>query len=279
MTEADLESGLRLSRASGWNQTLRDWRLLLSLGSGLFRVALRGDEVVATGGAVRYGDALAWICMILVAPDERGRGLGTRIFDEVLGRVRALVSAGRVGAVGLDATPAGRGLYLRHGFQDGPALVRLRLEPEGASAASGGARPLDPSDLAAVLEQDRVIFGADRSLVLRSLASAAPELARVVSASGRVRGYCFGRRGDRADQLGPVVAESASLARALVEAVLAEPRGRPLILDARAEPRWLAALAELRFREQRRLTRMYFGPAEPKARPELEHAILGPEFG
>jgi len=32
MTEADLAEGLRLSRASGWNQTLADWRLLLSLG-------------------------------------------------------------------------------------------------------------------------------------------------------------------------------------------------------------------------------------------------------
>src|SRR4249920_1944407 len=132
MTEADLEGGLRLSRASGWNQTLRDWRLLLSLGPGLFRVALRDGEMVASGGAVRYGDALAWICMILVAPNERGRGLGTRIFDEVLGRVRVLVSAGRLRAVGLDATPLGRGLYLRHGFRDGPALVRLRVEPEGA---------------------------------------------------------------------------------------------------------------------------------------------------
>ena len=96
MTEADLEGGLRLSRASGWNQTLADWRLLLSLGSGLFRVALRGSEVVASGGAVRYGEALAWICMILVRPDERGHGLGTRVFDEVLERVERPVSAGQL---------------------------------------------------------------------------------------------------------------------------------------------------------------------------------------
>jgi hypothetical protein len=29
MTEADLADGLRLSRASGWNQTPEDWRLPL----------------------------------------------------------------------------------------------------------------------------------------------------------------------------------------------------------------------------------------------------------
>jgi GNAT superfamily N-acetyltransferase len=278
MTEADLEGGLRLSRASGWNQTLADWRLLLSLGPGLFRVAVRGSEVVASGGAVHYGEALAWICMILVRPDERGHGLGTRVFDEVLERLRALVSAGQLRAVGLDATPAGRGLYLKHGFQDGPALVRLRAEA-AASAEHGRASRPAASELDAVLERDREVFGADRSPVLRALASAAPELTRIARDGGRVRGYCFGRHGDHADHLGPVVAEDAVAAHDLVRAVLARPRRRPLILDARALPRWLAALGELGFREQRPLTRMYLGDARPLARPEQEPAILGPEFG
>jgi GNAT superfamily N-acetyltransferase len=278
MTEADLEGGLRLSRASGWNQTIDDWRLLLSLGPGLFRVALRGGEVVASGGAVRYGEALAWICMILVRPDERGHGLGTRVFDEVLERTSALVSAGELRAVGLDATPAGRGLYLKHGFQDGPALVRLSAEAT-ASAEHRPASPPAASELDAVLERDRAVFGADRSPVLRALASLAPELTRIAWDGGRVRGYCFGRHGDHADQLGPVVAEDAIAARDLVGAVLAGPRRRPLILDARALPRWLAALDELGFREQRPLTRMYLGETRPPARPEHELAILGPEFG
>src|SRR5262245_47094161 len=137
MTEADLEGGLHLSRASGWNQTLADWRTLLALGPGLFRVAVRGADVVASGGAVCYGAELAWICMILVRPDERGRGLGTLIFDEVLARARARVSAGRLRAVGLDATPAGRALYLKRGFVDGPPLLRLRRPPDATSAAAG----------------------------------------------------------------------------------------------------------------------------------------------
>jgi GNAT superfamily N-acetyltransferase len=280
MTEADLEGGLRLSRASGWNQTLADWRLLLSLGRGLFRVALHGSEVVASGGAVRYGEALAWICMILVRPDERGHGFGKRIFDEVLERVRGLVSAGRLRAVGLDATPAGRGLYVQRGFLDGPALVRLRAEPEPMrTARPGPTSPLAASHLDGVLERDLVVFGADRGVVLRTLARSAPELTRVALDGDRVRGYCFGRHGDHADQLGPVVADDEALARELVLSVLAAPRQRPLILDARAASGWLAALGELGFREQRPLTRMYLGDARPPAHPEHEPAILGPEFG
>src|SRR6185295_6045016 len=198
MTEADLEGGLRLSRASGWNQTLADWRTLLSLGPGLFRVAVRGSDVVASGGTVCYGEALAWICMILVHPDERGRGLGQRIFDEVLERARARQAAGRLRAVGLDATPSGRGLYLQRGFLDGPSLVRLRAPEAASAAARATAPPLAASELEPVLRLDLAVFGADRSLVLRALAASAPGLARVARAGGRVRGYCFGRHGDNA---------------------------------------------------------------------------------
>lgn len=285
MTEADLADGLRLSRASGWNQTLADWRVLLSLGPGLFRVGVLDGRVVASGGAVRYGDALAWICMILVDPERRGHGLGTRIFDEVLARCEDEVRAGRLRCVGLDATPAGRGIYAQRGFVDGGQLVRMRAEPaaaierKGSGLESCSCEQGTIQDLTPVLARDREVFGADRGAVLRWAFASAPDLARVVREGDRVRGYCFGRHGDHSDHVGPVVAGDAESALALVRACLSLPRRRPLILDARVEPIWLAALGRLGFREQRPFTRMYLGDARPPARSALETAVFGPEFG
>ncbi len=280
MTEADLDGGLLLSRASGWNQSLADWKLLLSLGPGLFRVASRGPRLVASGGAVRYGDALAWICMILVHPDERGQGLGTRVFDEVLARCRAEADAGRLRSIGLDATPAGRGIYERRGFTEGPALVRMRLEAEpGPATPRVALEALRPTDLDHVLARDVEVFGADRAPVLRHALDDAPELAFVARGENAVSGYCFGRRGDVSDHVGPVVANDAATAAALVRACAARPRRRPLTLDARAEPAWLETLAAIGFRSVRPLTRMYLGDARPVARPEREPVVFGPEFG
>ena len=282
MTERDLPEGLRLSRASGWNQTLEDWRVLLSLGPGLFRVAVRDGRIVASGGAARYGHALAWICMILVDPEQRGQGLGKRIFDEVLVRCQAEVRAGHLRCVGLDATPAGRGIYGERGFVDGAGFVRMRAEKaekgsdlESCSREQGTIQDLTPAVLEAVLARDRDVFGADRGPVLRRAFESAPELARAIPG----RAYCFGRHGDHSDHVGPVVAEDFESALALVRACLALPRRRPLILDARVEPGWLAALSGVGFREQRSFTRMYLGDAKPLARPGLEAAIFGPEFG
>ena len=297
MTEADLADGLRLSRASGWNQTLADWRVLLSLGPGLFRVGRLDGRVVASGGAVRYGDALAWICMILVDPEQRGHGLGTRIFDEVLVRCEAEVRAGRLRCVGLDATPAGRGIYAQRGFVDGGALVRMRAEPaaaerKGSEPKGSGlelcpvrestiqdltpaVRPLAAGHLEGVLARDREVFGADRGAVLRWAYASAPDLAWATPGGA----YCFGRHGDHSDHVGPVIAEDRERALAVVRACLSLPRDRPLVIDARVEPRWLATLGELGFREQRPFTRMNLGETRPAGEPERELAVFGPEFG
>jgi GNAT superfamily N-acetyltransferase len=280
MTEDDLADGLRLSRASGWNQTLEDWRQLLALGPGLFRVGVDDGRVVAAAGAVRYGDALAWICMVVVDPTERGRGVGTAIFDEVLSRCQAEVRAGRLRTVGLDATPGGRRIYVQRGFVDGPALARLRVEP--SAAAGGSSRSVDrlaEQDLAPIVALDREVFGADRAPLLRWALGAAPELAWVARAGGRVSGYCFGRHGDRSNQVGPVVADDMAVAVELVRACLSAARGRSVVLDARVEPDWLRALGDLGFREERPFTRMYLDEAQPAPRSFLERAVFGPEFG
>ena len=279
MTEDDLAEGLRLSRASGWNQTLEDWRRLLALGPGLFRVGALDGRVVAAAGAVRYGDALAWICMVLVDPAQRGHGLGTRIFDQVVARCQAEVRAGRLRTVGLDATPGGRRIYVQRGFVDGPGLLRLRVEPGAGAGAPKSVDRVSEEDLEPVLALDLEVFGADRGPVLRWAKGAAPELAWVARKSGRVSGYCFGRHGDRSDQVGPVVAEDVADAVELVRACLSAVRGRSVVVDARVEPSWLGALGELGFREERPFTRMYLAESKPPAPMLLQRAVLGPEFG
>lgn len=279
----DLEAALRLSRASGWNQAEEDWQLLLSEGRGLFRVVVEEGHIVASGGAVRYGSSLAWICMILVEPACRGRGLGTLIFEDVLARVDALCAAGELKVIGLDATPGGRGIYLRHGFRDGPPLLRLGVQPGGAApppASAGAPRSLETADLDAVLALDREVFGADRGPVLRWACASAPEYAWLVGARGsRPEAYCFGRRGDHSDHVGAVAAPGPGVARELVAACLRQRATRPVILDVPARPDWLAALGEMGFAEQRPFTRMYRGAVEAPGRLDTTFAVFGPEFG
>lgn len=279
MTAGDVEGGLRLCRAAGWNQLGRDWQALLEPPS-VFRVASRAGRVVGTAGAVVYGAELAWVCMVLVDPEERGQGLGTALVEQVLERLPPGA------AVGLDATPSGRPVYARLGFSPTADLARLECGPparrRGATPEPaqphGTLRPLGGRDLPRVLAWDREVFGADRSRVLRGLLAAAPEYAWLLEADDALSGYCLGRPGYRTAHVGPVVALEWRTAGALVSRCLAADPDRRFTLDTPAAAGWRSQLQQLGFSEQRPFTRMHRGGGPVRGRIEHTFALVGPEF-
>jgi hypothetical protein len=225
---------------------------------------------VGTAGAVAYGHELAWVCMVLVDPEARGRGLASRLVSDVLERVSGFT------VVGLDATPKGRPVYARLGFVEGPPLARLEAGTERPAAPRArDVRALRDEDLASILRWDREVFGADRSRVLRFALASAPEYAWLHSGEGEVRGYCFGRHGHNAEQIGPVVARTADTAHGLVASALAARPDRRFFMDVTTAGRAMGA--DLGFREQRPFTRMYRGQAVEG--PHVLYAVFGPEFG
>jgi hypothetical protein len=114
--------------------------------------------------------------------------------------------------------------------------------------------------------------------VLRFAFATAPEYAWTLEGKGDLEGYCLGRRGRNADQLGPVVARSTAAAVQVVEAVRGRHPDRRFFMDVDPTGAARLALAERGFTEQRPFTRMYRGAAPPAAPPELV-AVFGPEFG
>jgi GNAT superfamily N-acetyltransferase len=276
MAASDIAAALRLSRAAGWNQTEADWGFLLEENRGRFVVAVRDGAVVGTGGAACYEKRLAWVCMILVDTAARGHGLGSAIVTAVLDRVA------HVQTVGLDATPSGRPVYERLGFVAASALARVGGSAKDASSEGNRAdtRPVEAGDLETILALDPEAFGADRSRVIRWAHAQAPALAWCVKHRHAIVGYCFGREGDRAVHVGPVVAQDVAMARALVAKAATAAAGRDLMLDVpTAAPGWMAALQDLGLREQRPFTRMYRKGARPPGYSELTFAAFGPELG
>jgi GNAT superfamily N-acetyltransferase len=274
MQPDDIAGGVRLCRLAGWNQRAEDWRALLA--SGRFRVALRGDRIVGSGGAVQYGSRLAWVAMILVDPEERGRGIATRLVEDILERLRGFE------VVGLDATAEGVPVYSRHGFTDRSGLARLERPADTrllTPPESGAVVALTSADLAAVAERDRVVFGADRLAVLRWALDQAPEYAWRLEAAGSLPSYVFGRHGHRTEHLGPLVAEDDEAAASLLAAALASAPGRAFTIDVPDRPAWLQRLGRLGFLTQRVFRRMLLGDAPTPGEPGRLFAITGPEFG
>ena len=87
LTPAHAETGLALSTRIGWNQALPDWAYMLAAGDGVGLLTSNGT-LVASAMSLPYG-RFAWICMVLVDPDYRRRGLATKLMDVVVSRQEA----------------------------------------------------------------------------------------------------------------------------------------------------------------------------------------------
>ena len=272
--DAQLECCLALSRAAGWNQNAADWGLMLAIGRG-WGLTQADGRLVASTLVLPYG-AFAWVSMVLVLPEYRRKGYASRLLRRALAELRAT----RLTPV-LDATPAGRAVYLLQGFRDSWGFRRYRVNGGAPALADWdeGVRPLAPADWEQILVLDARAFGANREPVLRALAVRLPQVALVCERAGTIRGYLLGRDGNEACQLGPLVADDAETAIALLNAAL-QRASMPLYVDAadHAAPlsAWLAARG---FREQRRFTRMVYGGEMAPGDASLMMLVAGPELG
>jgi len=266
-----------LKDLASWNQTEADWRRFLQKSPEGCFVAECAERVAGTVTTISCEDRFAWIGMVLVDPELRGRGIGTALLKHAI----AFLDARKIPCLKLDATPQGRPIYERLGFQAEYEIERCVLERKRrTSAGIAPAGALEPEDIERVLELDRDVFGADRSALLRSLAKEAPEYVIVAQQSDVVAGYGFGRKGSRADHLGPWVASSASAAREVLDSFLQRSRRETVFVDVVKNSPWGPELLSQRgFEFSRKLTRMYRGLNLYPGRPDLLCAILGPEFG
>jgi GNAT superfamily N-acetyltransferase len=280
MTKADVPAGMRLKEIAGWNQTAADWeRFLNASPDGCFVAEVNG-RVCGTATTITYEGRFAWIGMVLVDPEFRSRGIGTKLLESAIEHL----DTQKIPTMKLDATPLGKPLYEKLGFAAEYEIERCTFKQATGQRVDPSFSPL-PTTLSAgaletVCKADREIFGADRSGLLKSLSEGAPEFAAGIWSKENLQGYSFGRHGSFADHLGPWMSRDADTARRLLEAFLARSSRETLVVDClKANAVAEKQLKSLGFGYSRTLTRMYRGANQYLGRPELLCAIMGPEFG
>lgn len=275
LTVQDIKNCMVLTAEAGWNQNELDWHTILTLGegSGLFIA----ERLVASAAIMPYGNRIGWICMVLVTSSEQRKGHATRLLKWAISRLKEsqLIP-------GLDATPAGREVYRKLGFEDIYGITRLQAKvmhlPSELPTTTVAVQPLLESHMEMIAQYDRPIFGADRDALLRSLRERRPHLAFIASDQNDCHGFVLAREGQNATQIGPLVAQDASTARALLSAVAARVEGSVFIdlVDGHTEIRtWLEGLG---FTAQRSFTRMLATHPQPIDDAARIVALTGPEF-
>lgn len=274
MKQEDVEAGLSLCRMIGWNQLAKDWELFLSVSPGDCRVAVKDNKVVGTVTTIKYQEAFCWIGMVLVNPECQKQGIGKQLLKEALAILQ------NEETIKLDATPAGREVYLKLDFVDEYRISRMKTIAAADGLVEGIAVAVDEKHLNEIAEFDKAVFGADRRFLLEWMWKGAPQYAFVIKDKEEIQGYCMGRTGFNFTDIGPIVAKDIKIAKRLASSALKNCIGKPVVIDGlKLHIEWIDWLHSIGFTEQRELIRMYKGKNNFPGIPGNQFSILGPEFG
>jgi GNAT superfamily N-acetyltransferase len=258
----------------GWNPGLHDAASFYAADPEGFFVAQRNGELLGCISAVRYGDGLGFIGLYIVREPYRGQGVGMALWREGMAHLAGCL-------VGLDGVPAQQANYARSGFVlawgnqrfDGPV-------PERAPASNPHVVPLADVDFDALCADDRRVFPADRTAFLRAWVQQPGAVGRAWREGGRLRGWALARRCRDGYKIGPLVADEASIARTLADAVCAVlPPGERVALDVPlTHPDAVQIAHDLGLQPGFETARMYTGPA-PRTEAQRVFGITSFELG
>lgn len=271
----EAEAVMPLSAEAGWNQLPADWSFMLSEGQGAGARDAEG-RWIGTGLMLPLGGRIAWISMVLVDAAHRRRGIGGALLEH------CFHLAEQQGAIaGLDATELGRPVYLRYGFRDVYSLHRWRLDglPEHRSPpAALSIAPLHPTDGDELSRYDRPRAGLKRDHVLAHLLQRQSRLAFMARRGDTLVGYVLARDGRLATQIGPVVADSAETAVALIATAM-HAGAPPYMLDVPdAHAQLTGWLEHQGATAPRGFMRMLRGEYPPIESERQIFALAGPEL-
>ena len=214
-------------------------------------VAVDGGAVVGTGIGTRY-QMSGWVGHVFVSPRLRGSGLGRRLTETAIARLRELGCE----TIVLAATVLGRPLYEGLGFEFETDYHELRGQALPKTTSLDPLRPLMPSDRRELARLDRIVSGERRGNLLTLFSGYGWCLERDQAVVGAVLPTPWG--GVQASLLPDASgAETAALIRAI--RTLGGIQNEVVVYPTTENVAALRMLADQGFEEKRRVPRMVLG--------------------
>lgn len=213
--------------AEGWNPGLDDSAPFYSADPQGFLVGFLDDEPISCISGVAYSGDYSFLGFYICRPEFRGRGYGLAIWNECIARLGNRT-------IGLDGVFDQQANYAKSGF----ALAHRNIRYGGVANASDRSNPfciaLDKSSDGAlgssVIAYDRDFFPAPREDFLRPWI-ATPRRTVAYIKDDAICGYATARACRDGAKIGPLFADSETIADALFLSVSAPFAGQKVFLD------------------------------------------------
>lgn len=217
----ELQQVLDWAAAEGWNPGLDDAVSFHAADPEGFFVARDGEDIVAAISVVNHSEAYAFLGLYLCLPEYRGKGIGYALWQH------ALAHAG-TRCVGLDGVQAQQANYERSGFVRSGETVRYA----GRIAADTHpeVRLMQPTEAGDVVALEARASGQAKPYLERWVRGDTTRQTFVLDREGEIAGFATVRACRAGAKIGPLWAQTAEDARALLQ-VAAIPFGESVMID------------------------------------------------
>lgn len=251
----DIHKAMELVLTEGWNQTEKDWRLLIGNLQNICLTAEVDGEFAATATAINYSNNVAWIGMVLVKKRYRGKGISKMFLNSLFEGLKSCCS------IKLDATPAGQPVYKKVGFTNEYRINRMvNVSFDGYLLENPEISPqrIQKNDITSIIEFDKKAFGSYRTQLIQALVDDYPEKGWFLKRDNKITGFVLGREGNKYHQIGPVSAKSSIDAKILITQILQDLHEQPVVIDILEDKQELTEwLNSIGFVKQRDFMRMF----------------------
>ena len=260
MTRDEVEWLFDSAVEEGWDPGLHDADIHWAVDPEAFVAAEVGGELIGGGAIVRYDRGFGSLGHVTVRPEHREPSLEARLWRACLQLLRGRLDADAT--VGLDGLSRLRERYVGAGFRFSHRTIRYETVGAAPEAAAPTVVPAAEVPLERLAAYDRRCFPAARDRFLQSWLDTPDSLALALADAETVRGYGIIRRGRTGARVAPLLADDATVAEALLDALLAFAPDEPVLLDMPEPNAWAMSLARRRRMHQvSSRGRLYLGPA------------------
>jgi len=275
LTINDLPAAMRLKNEENWNQLENDWKLFLEHNPELCLAATVDGDVIGTVTAINHADRLAWIGMMLVDKNFRGRGISKQLLNTLIARLSSCRT------IKLDATPAGNPVYKKLGFKDEFRLLRMTTKDLAFSQGNiDHTEIITQENIQEVAAFDQQVTGVSRLQFLKALMTNFPGKSLLLRQKGQITGTVFVREGHNYTHIGPLFAKDTPTALQLLETTLRHINEKKVLVDVLEDKKELVERLVLKnFEVQRPFIRMFLYKNPAPGKINQQYLISGPEFG
>lgn len=228
LAPAEVGTAIDWAAQEGWNPGLEDADPFRSVDPRGFLGLFFDDALAACISALAYDEGFAFIGFYICRKDMRGNGYGLQLWKAALTRLGDRT-------VGLDGVVAQQANYAASGFAPAHRNIRYTGRPSAAGPPTASIVDVGESHVGlveAIIDYDRGCFPAPRAAFVRRWIRRTSTRRTVAFVERRsVRGYGTVRACREGFKIGPLFADDAQIAAAILEALLSPCSGAEATLD------------------------------------------------